>query len=139
MRNKSWPTPLPNSDCQLPPSDPRNGNGADDSYTRGSGKGDSQSPRRKMNVRLNANFRTFVYATRAVSDRVLPDDPKRSYLAFQNRGTNAIFIGFGSPANDKVFRLVAGGFYEPFIAPSSSVHILGVAAGDEIVIIEGTS
>lgn len=95
-------------------------------------------PRGRAHIRRNARITTYNYTTKTISEVVAPDDPNRAYLAMQNRGANAIFLSFGTKAGTESFRLVAGGFYEPYIAPSTSLHILGTVAGENIVIVEGT-
>lgn len=103
---------------------PGNGEGAR------AGSGINQRP-------MNAEVTTFNYYTKTESDQVLPRNPKRVYLAIQNRGTNNVFLAFAQRADTDAFRIEAGGFYEPYICPRTSVNLRGAVAGENIVIIEG--
>lgn len=86
----------------------------------------------------NARMANFTFETKLESQQILPGNPNRVYLAIQNRGANAIYVSFGQKASAETFELAAGGFYEPYIAPDNSLNVLGVAAGDRIIVVEGT-
>lgn len=85
----------------------------------------------------NARITTFRFQATASDQQVMPDNSERNYLALQNRGSTAVFVAFGSKADSNAFRLVAGGFYEPYIPPNTSLHIMGSSGGEEIVIFSG--
>jgi len=87
----------------------------------------------------NADFSSFVFQATAASEQVMASNPQRAYLSIQNRGATAIYVGFSQNATSSGFRVAAGAFYEPYIAPSSSLYILGSAGGESVVVTEGVS
>jgi len=72
------------------------------------------------------------------SVQVLPANGNRTYLLIQNKSGGSIFFSFGNKANtyDGVV-IEAGGNYEPYIYPSSSLHIVASLVNSDVVVIEG--
>lgn len=86
----------------------------------------------------NATSTVYAFKTSASSQQVSPDQHRRSYLAIQNNGASEIYVSFSNKASTRSLKLESGAFYEPYIPPSTSIHILGSSGGgQDVVIIEG--
>jgi len=84
------------------------------------------------------NFVNTGYTLGTTSVQVLPANQNRTYLLIQNKAAGSIFFSFGNKANvyDGVV-IEAGGNYEPYIYPFSSLHIIAALADSDIIVIEG--
>lgn len=51
-------------------------------------------------------------------------NPKRTYLLIQNNGVNDVFLNLGSKATINHIKIVAGGNFEPLVAPIDSIHLI---------------
>lgn len=88
---------------------------------------------------------SFPFIVGNVSQQIIPANPRRSYLLIQNKSAATMFINFGSGASAFIgFRLLVGESL-PFtggerggsFCPADSIHVIGAAANQEGVIIEG--
>jgi len=86
----------------------------------------------------NIIFINTGYTINALSVQVLPANNNRTYLLIQNKSAAPVYFSFGNKANvyDGV-EIVAGGNYEPYIYPSSSLHMIASVADSDVVIVEG--
>ncbi len=71
----------------------------------------------------NARFVSHIQNVTDKSVNVIKENNQRTYLFVQNNGTSDIFINFGNNATDNHSRIVAGGYYEPLIAPIDSIYL----------------
>jgi len=87
-------------------------------------------------------FTPFNVIAGLVSRSALPDNRWRNYLMFQNNSAGTIFIGFGVNVGDNGengYAISSGGFYElDTRVPFNSVFVLGSAAAQQMLVIEGT-
>jgi hypothetical protein len=73
-----------------------------------------------------------------ISKQILQGNQARNYLFMQNKSANGMWVVFGN--NSSVYSgvyIAAGGFYEPYVVPYSSIHILADGANSIGVCIEG--
>lgn len=92
-----------------------------------------QIKRPNRNIFVNTGYTLGIESV-----QVLPSNQNRTYLLIQNKSGGSIFFSFGNKANtyDGV-EIVAGGNYEPYIYPSSSLHVIASLAASDIIVIEG--
>ena len=72
------------------------------------------------------------------SQQLLPANGGRNYLLIQNKSAVDVYVSFGGKAD--VYNgiiIAAGGFYEPYRVPSSSVSAIATAVDSNVVIVEG--
>jgi hypothetical protein len=82
---------------------------------------------RPRNIALRGKFSsTVVNATDAAKTPLSAND-KRVYLIVQNNGTNDVFINFGNKATVGNIKIIAGGNYEPVVAPVDSISLVCAA------------
>lgn len=80
-----------------------------------------------------------VTGTAGVSAKVLNQNNLRNYLLIQNLGATNIIAKFGSAissSNEGVV-IVAGGNYEPIVAPGNSLYLKAASGSPTYVVIEG--
>jgi len=58
------------------------------------------------------------------SQPVLNSNDKRVYLLVQNNGTSDVFINFANKATQGNIKIIAGGNYEPSVAPIDSIYLV---------------
>lgn len=95
------------------------------------------APGARANLRNFLN--NFLFQAETASRLVVPYNRNRVYLMMQNLGVSDVFIGFGREAtvNDS-FRIVGdGGFYEPILGTTSSIHMIAAAGTQNVIIVEG--
>ncbi len=92
-----------------------------------------QIKRPNRNIFVNTGYTLGIESV-----QVLPSNQNRTYLLIQNKSGGSIFFSFGNKANtyDGV-EIVSGGSYEPYIYPSSSLHVIASLAASDIIVIEG--
>lgn len=84
---------------------------------------------------MNVPFRT---GAASVSVQILQANRSRNYLMVQNKSASNMWLVFNNSATVFAGVLVeAGGFYEPYKAPWSSVHVISTAANLDGVAVEG--
>jgi hypothetical protein len=87
------------------------------------------------------NTITFVntpFIAGTTSIQVLQGNIARDYLLIQNKSAGNMWVVFNQSATQFAGVLIeAGGYYEPYSAPWSSINILGAAANLNGVCIEG--
>ncbi|MDH5654204.1 MAG: hypothetical protein OEZ39_20295 [Gammaproteobacteria bacterium] len=112
-----------------------------ESITRDIGyvEGPKKSPRAEVN---DVNFINVPFKLDTInkSYQIIPGNKARVYLNIQNKSpAGELYITFNNAANvfTGIIIYSSGGYYEPFVAPGSSVHILGNVANMTGVIIEG--
>lgn len=74
--------------------------------------------------------------------RALPVNERRNYLLIQNNGTQPIYLALGSnpSVNGRFLKIAAnGGYWEPAAVPTNAINLISSAAGQNVVIIEGTA
>lgn len=94
------------------------------------------------NLYTVSNF-PFVVGTASV--QIIPANPRRTYLAIQNKSAGTIYVNFGTSANTfSGLRINTGGDWDfqggergGSCVPGDSVHIIGSAAGLQGIVIEG--
>jgi len=73
--------------------------------------------------------------------KILKTNPQRKYFMLQNQSAADIYIGFGIKIDtfgNNGFLVPSGGFYElDNVVPFDAVYIIGVAAGQRVLVIEG--
>lgn len=83
----------------------------------------------------------FIFQATVVSQLVVPYNTARIYLMMQNVGAANVFVSFGRSASitaGQSFRIAgAGGFYEPILGTTSSVHMITAAGTQPVNIVEG--
>ncbi len=101
------------------------------------GEGLSRGRERKF-FYTQSRFSTTVLSTGTESRQILPYSPRRNYLLLQNKGGASIFVTFDRSSDITVgLEIVPGGFYEPLVAPVSSVNIISTVVGVLTIAIEG--
>ncbi len=74
----------------------------------------------------------------ATSTKVLDANPKRNYLLIQNRGTDGIYVKFGSAhSGTEGVVIPAGGNYEPIKPMRDSVYIKASTGTQSVTTLEG--
>ena len=99
-------------------------------------KGEYSNPYTQVNI---------PFVTDGTSQRVLPANPRRTYLIVQNKGADFIYVNFSQAATtDNGLRIIAGGNYEIIggedggsHVPRDDVFVLGAVAGLNCVVSEG--
>lgn len=81
----------------------------------------------------------FLFQATTVSQLVVPYNRARVYIMMQNLGVSNVFIGFGREAtvNDSFQIVGGGGFYEPILGTTSSIHMIAAAGTQNVIIVEG--
>lgn len=96
----------------------------------------------KKNVaryRNDTEFINFGFIIGTDSQQILQSNASRNYLLIQNKSASSIYLVFGGAASTFSGILIeAGGYYEPYIPPRTSVNIIGAAANLTIIAVEGT-
>lgn len=84
------------------------------------------------------NYESDVSATTS-STRVLSSSPRRQYLIIQNKGSNTVYVKFGSSqtGTEGISIPASGGYYEPMYPPTDSVYVVTGSGTSNIHIIEG--
>ena len=93
---------------------------------------------KSIKVLNNTVFVNSGHSIQTESQQVLPANGGRNYLLIQNNSGADIRASFGNKAD--LFNGVlisSGGYYEPFVVPSSSINLLGTAADSAVVVVEG--
>lgn len=92
-----------------------------------------RSKRRNATVFINSG-----HVVSLESRQVLTNNGNRNYLLIQNKSAGKIYVSFGTKANplDGV-EISAGGNYEPYVVPSSSVEVLATVAASKVTVVEG--
>lgn len=87
-----------------------------------------RSPERKKNYIPVVRRGRFASQISQVNDSsskpVLNQNDLRNYLVIQNNGATDVFINFGNKATTGNIRIIAGGNYEPLIAPTNSIYLV---------------
>lgn len=96
------------------------------------------TPARALPVARRANMFSLPTTAELASNEILPANPRRAYLIIQNRSAASVYVNFGQSASAAYLEIIAGGSYEPLVAPVNSVHVVGAAGGQSIVVIEGS-
>ena len=72
------------------------------------------------------------------SARIMPQNGLRTYLIIVNTGSNPAIVKFGSvQSGTEGIPIPAGGNYEPFEAPSSSIYAVTASSTTTLQIVEG--
>lgn len=72
------------------------------------------------------------------STQVLAADPLRRALLIQNQSsTQTLYVGIGGTAAPTSLIIGPGGSYEPYTAPTNSIHLAASAAGVTVFIAHG--
>jgi len=87
----------------------------------------------------------FPFVVGATSTQIIPANPRRTYLAIQNKSAGTMFVNFGTGANTfSGLTLLTGDLYKfeggergGSCSPGDSVHVIGNAAGLQGVLLEG--
>ena len=81
----------------------------------------------------------FLFQATTVSQLVVPYNRARVYLMMQNLGASSVFVAFGREATlaDSFQMVGGGGFYEPILGTTSSVHMIAAAGTQNVIIVEG--
>ena len=69
--------------------------------------------------------------------QILPENLKRNYLIVQNNGAESVFYNLQSDSDNTKIEIVAGGSYEPLVAPVDSVNLIADTGTNAVVVIEG--
>jgi len=97
------------------------------------------APGQGQNLRQRLN--DFIFQALTTSELVVPYNADRIYLMMQNVGAGDVFVSFGRGASitpGASFRIAAGGgFYEPILGTTSSVHMITAAGMQSVSIVEG--
>jgi hypothetical protein len=97
------------------------------------GQKSKRPARPNKNIFINAG-----YSVGTESQQIVPANSGRNYLLIQNKSAGDIYVSFGSGAdNFNGIVIASGGFYEPYIVPSSSIHVKAAAASSNVVLVEG--
>lgn len=85
------------------------------------------------NVRRNAA--TIDFTTTGKAQTFLPYNAARVYLIIQNKSAGTMYVSIGGVAgNGKGIEIAAGGYYEPYLAPHSTVSIYGASGLDGVIV-----
>lgn len=105
-------------------------------FIGGAGRAESDDPAAAAAPAPEFSNRLIVAG--AASVEALPANPGRAYLLIQNRGAVDVYLVFGGTAavNSGV-KLAADGYYEPYVAPRSSVNVITSSGSSNVVLVEG--
>lgn len=79
----------------------------------------------------------FGFVTQAVSRKLLPANPRRTYLLIQNNSAGIMYINFGAKGDAfSGVQIAANGYYEPYRPPKGDISVLGSAANLNGVVVE---
>ena len=97
----------------------------------------TQSPEVGTRTIFNVAANQVRYQTNSTTPQLIfQTESSRQYLLIQNRSTNSIFIAFGQKANENNgIEILAGGAFEPTIAPIDAVYLIGNQLGGSQVVI----
>lgn len=89
------------------------------------------------NIAIRGKFSSTAIVVSDSAKTPLSANPKRTYLIVQNNGLNDVFINFGNKATLGNIKIIAGGNYEPVVAPVDSISLI-CAAGltSQVALIE---
>jgi len=78
------------------------------------------------------------YTVTTTSTKWLEADSYRNYLLCQNNGAVVVSLKVGSvQSGSEGIQIAAGGYYEPFVAPTGSIFMKTASSTASVVCIEG--